>query len=123
MEVKMHDEQITRRKLMRSTNKARANISVLLGQNSKRYRTTIRKFRDAALARKAEYKEKYSKKLEHLKFKYREDEQEKLDKIPEEMKDYLTLSIFDREKSDRLQVLSYEVTCVGEIQLSDELIG
>ena len=71
--------------------------------NSKTYRTTIRGFRDAALARKVEYRDKYDKKLEHLKFKYREDEQEKMDKIPDEIQEYVSLSIFDREKYDRLR--------------------
>ena len=120
MKVKMHDEQITRRNLMKSRNKARATVSKMMGKNSKRYRTTIRKFRDAAMARKAEHREKYTSKLRDLKFKYREDAQEKLDKIPDEMQDYLTLSIFDREKFDRLKELTYEITCLGNIELSNE---
>ena len=73
MEVKMRDEQVTKRKLIRARNKARTETSKLLGQNTKTYRTRIRGFRDAALARKLEYRDKYSKKIEHLKFKYRED--------------------------------------------------
>ena len=55
-----------------------------------------------------------------MKYKYREDEQEKIDKIPDEMKDYVSLSIFDREKFDRIEIQSYEVTCVGEVKLPDE---
>ena len=120
MEVKMCVEPVTKRKRIRARNKARSDTSKLLGMNSKTYRTTIRGFRDAALARKVEYRDKYDKKLEHLKFKYREDEQEKMDKIPDEMQEYVSLSIFDREKYDRLEIRSYEVTCVGDLNLSNE---
>ena len=44
---------------------------------------------------------------------------EKLDNIPREMGEYISLSIFDREKYDRIETLNYEVTCVGDITLSD----
>ena len=120
MKTKMHDEQITKRKLMKSRNQARTTLADALGRNSKRYRTTIRKLRDAALARKNEMRDKYKDKVRDLKFKYREDTEERLDKIPDEMQDYHNLSIFDREKFERIQIQSYEVTCVGEIHLSNE---
>ena len=120
MKVKMHDKLITKRKLMRSRNKARQALSEILGKKSKRYRSAIKSLRDAAFDKKREYKELYITKLEHLKLKYREDEQEKIDNIPDEMQDYVSLSIFDREKFDRLETKSYEVTCVGNIILSNE---
>ena len=69
---------------------------------------------------KPSYRVKYDEKLDQLRFKYREDEQEKLDKIPSEMQEFITLSIFDREKFERVETLTYEVTCVGEVKLSDE---
>ena len=50
---------------------------------------------------------------------YRNTEEEKLDNIPKEMEEFITLSIFDREKFDRIGTLSYEVTCVGEVSHSD----
>ena len=54
-----------------------------MGKNTKRYRTRIRGFQERARKAKAEAKEKYKNKLEHLKFKYREDEEELLDTVPE----------------------------------------
>ena len=36
------------------------------------------------------------------------------------MQEYVSLSIFDREKYDSLEIQSYGVTCIGEIHLSDE---
>ena len=121
LKIKIHDEQTTKRKLIRQRNMARTTVAGMMGKNSKRYRTAIRSLRDAAKAKKAEIGERYTSKLRNLKFKYREDAQEKLDKIPEEMQEYLNLSIFDREKFDKLEIQSYEVTCVGEMQLSNEV--
>ena len=73
LKLKMHDEQITKRKLMRQRNKAGSTVSAKLGRNSKRYRAAIKSFRDAAMAKKAEMRERYTSKLRDLKFKYRED--------------------------------------------------
>ena len=75
MEVKMRDEQVTKRKLIRARNKARAELSSSLGRNSKRYRTQIRSFQDRARNVKAEARIKYTEKLEHLKQKYRENDE------------------------------------------------
>ena len=36
------------------------------------------------------------------------------------MKEFVSLSISDRGKFDRIKCQSYEVTCVGEVKLSDE---
>ena len=116
----MRDEQVTKRKLIRARNKAREELAKILGKNTKRYRTRIRGFQERARQVKAEAKEKYKNKLEHLKFKYREDEEELLDTVPEGMKEFVHLSIFDREKYARIKIQSYEVTCVGEINLSNE---
>ena len=57
--------------------------------------------------------------MEHLKFKFREDAEEMLDKVPTEMQEFFTLSIFDREKFDRIEIQSYEVTKVGKVEVSN----
>ena len=82
-----------------------------LGRNTKSYRTAIRNLRDAARKVKECYREKYDAKQEHLRDKYRETEQENL---------YIELSIFEREKYNRIETLSYEVTCAGEVNLTNE---
>ena len=68
LKIKMHDEQITKRILIRQRNKARSTVSGMIGKNSKRYRATIKSFRDAAKAKKAEIRERYTSKLRDLKF-------------------------------------------------------
>ena len=35
------------------------------------------------------------------------------------MEGYITLSIFDREKFNRLEELSYEITCAGNLELAN----
>ena len=120
MEVKMRDEQVTKTKLIRARNKARAELGKILGKNTKRYRTRIRSFQDKAREVKSEFRELYKDKLEHLKLKYREDKEEIMDRVPDEMSEFVHLSVFDREKYARLETKSYEVTCVGDITLSKE---
>ena len=120
MSVKIKDEQTTRGKLVRKRNKARSGLMKLHGRNTKKYRTAIRGLRKAAQDIKIPLKKLYDEKIPHLKAKYRETEDEKLDKIPAEIEEYVTLSVFDREKYDRVEALSYEVTCVGDVKLSNE---
>ena len=80
----------------------------------------IRNLRQAAKATKDEFNKTYEHKLEHLRLKYRQTEEEKLDKVPKEIEDYITLSIFDRDKFDHIEELTYEITCVGNMELSAE---
>ena len=121
MEVKMRDEQIEKRKKMKSREDARRRLGKMLGKNSNKYRSRIKRLRKEALEKKAEYRKWYDKKLEHLRFKYREDKDEKLDKIPSELEEYASLSIFDREKFNKIKLLENEATCVGNVKLSDEV--
>ena len=120
MEVKMRDEQVTKTKLIRARNKARTKLSKTLGKNTKRYRTKIRSFQEKARGIKNEFRELYQDKLEHLKLKYREDKEEQMDRVPDEIEEFVHLSVFDREKYARLETKSYEATCVGEITLPSE---
>ena len=57
--------------------------------------------------------------MEHLKFKFREDAEEMLDKVPTEMQEFFTFIIFDGEKFDRIEIQSYEVTKVGKVEVSN----
>ena len=49
MEIKMHDENVTRTKLVRTRNISRTKLMRELGRNTKKYRTVIRGLRQAAL--------------------------------------------------------------------------
>ena len=58
--------------------------------------------------------------IKNIKFVGNVSSEEKLDKIPNEMQEFITLSVFDREKFERVDTLTYEVTCVGDVNLTDE---
>ena len=120
MSVKLKDEQVTRGKLVKARNKARSNLMKELGRNSKKYRTVIRSLRKSARETKIPLQKLYDEKLPHLRTKYRETENEKLDKVPVEIQEWVALSVFDREKFDTIDPLAYEVTCVGEVTLTNE---
>ena len=59
--------------------------------------------------------------MHNLKLKYRDTEEEKMDKVPTEMEELYSISIFDREKYANLEELSYEITCIGEVNLTNEI--
>ena len=85
MSIKIYDEQRTRTKLIKTRNITRTKLMRLLGRNTRKYKTVIKDLRQAAKNIKTEYKITYDAKMEHLRLKYRETEEEKLDKIPKEM--------------------------------------
>ena len=72
---------LTKSKLIKARNKARDELSRSLGRNTKKYRTQIRSFQEKARNIKLESREKYKDKLVHLKQKYRENDEEKLDNL------------------------------------------
>ena len=71
---------------------------------------------------KEEYKKKYKNKLENLQRKYREDEDTKLDKVPPDLQEFSSLSIFDKNKFSLIIPVVYDAAVVVEINLdSDEM--
>ena len=120
MMIKLRDERKTNQKLISKRNQDRRKLAEIFGLNSKPYRAKIKIFQDEARAVKSEIRTKYKDKIEHLQLKYRETEEEIIDKVPAEMEELATLSIFDREKFDRIEVKNYEITKIGEVNLSPE---
>ena len=120
MEMKLKDEKEYRRELEIERYKARENLEKLMTKNSKTHRAATKRLRNATIKVKKEYKQKYEQKIIHLKKKYREDEEEKLRQVPEEMKDLESLSIFDKEKFEAVEIVKYEVEIIGELNVSEE---
>ena len=118
MSIKLRDEQKTNQKLITERNKKRRKLAEIFGLNTKPYRAKIKIFQEEARVVKSEVRAKYRDKIEHLQLKYRETEEEKSDKVPEEMEELATLSIFDREKFERIETKNYEVTKLGKVNLS-----
>ena len=58
-------------------------------------------------------------KIENLKRKYRMSEEEKIQKIPEGLEDYDCLSEFDPGKFGEIEMKTYEVETIGDVELTD----
>jgi hypothetical protein len=119
MEAKLRDKQLTSKELNKERDRRRSKIAKKLGNNTKRYRTAVKYLRDQAIKKKESNRLKYYDKLEHLRTKYREDEERKLDKVPANLERFESLSIFSQDKFDDIEVKTYDVICIGDIEITD----
>ena len=120
MKLKRRDEKEYHQELTKERNDWRREMKLQLGENSRSYRYVIKYLRGEARKEKEWYKTKYENKIEHLKRKYKEDEETKLDEIPDDLADYGQVSVFDRGKFNAKESEKYEITCIGEVTLSDD---
>ena len=88
MELKMMDERMLNSKLVTERYDAKKKIEEQYGKNSRRARNTIKKLRQDAGRHKVMILRKHEDKLKNLRKKYRKDEEEKIDQIPDSMKDW-----------------------------------
>ena len=121
MSVKLRDEERFREEMERERNCLRRLIANRIGKNSKPYRKLMRELRNEAYKVKEEYENEHKEKVQHLKRKFREEESEKLDKVPENLNDYKELSIFNKEKFENIEVREDEILVISEgIELSED---
>ena len=120
MALKLRDERKYNSEKIRERNIWRRKINHQLGENTKRARTVIKNLRNEATKVRTEHREKYTEKINHLKKKFHDDQNEKLDSVPDELTDYASLSIFSSEKFEEIKTADYEITKVGEISLSGD---
>ena len=85
MKLKLRDEREFHQEKVKERNDWRRALKLQIGENSRNYRYVIKYLRGEARKEKERYKVKYSDKLEHLKRKYKEDENSKFDEIPEDL--------------------------------------
>ena len=121
MELKMLDERKVNARLETAKYKMRKKLEDQLGKNSRKLRNLIKNLRHEAARNKSEVMKKNEDKLKHLRRKFRTDEEEKINKIPESMTDLKleNLSIFNKEKFDKKATVEYEPDIIGEITLHD----
>ena len=121
MEIKLRDEERYHEEKERERNEKRREIRKKLVNNSRPYRALMRDLRDLAEKVKEDYRLKYSSKLSHLKEIFREEEESKIDKVPEGLKDYDRLSVFDRGRYEDIEIGEEEILVVSEgVELSDD---
>ena len=115
MESKLMDEVYKNSEITRARNKMRREIARTAGKNTRTYNGIIKRLRAEARTVKEDYKTKYKYKLGHLKKKYREDEDSRLDKTPEDIQEFSSLSVFDKKKFSMITPVVYEAAVEGDI--------
>ena len=120
MESKSMDEVYKNSEITRERNKKRRELAEQYGKNTRRYNGIIKKLRTEARLVKTEYKEKYKNKLEHLLRKYREDEDSRMDKVPENLQEFSNLSVFDKNKFSKVTAVTYDARVVGEVEVDED---
>ena len=121
MELKMIDERKVNSKLETAKYKIKKKMEETYGKNSRRTRNLVKKLRQESAKNKSTIMKKYAEKLKHLRRKFRTNEEDKLDRIPESMEDLNLekLSIFSKRKYEEIQIVEYETEVIGDIELTD----
>ena len=121
MKIKIADEQVLRRELVKLKTKMRRNlIKKCGGEKTRKCKKILNHLNNITKETKIKLKSKYKMKMEHIKNKYRMEENEKVEEIPEDLEEFATLSVFSEEKYESLVKESYDVLTIGEVTLSDE---
>ena len=121
MNIKMRDEQRYNEELVKERLKLRKEIGKKLKNNSKPYRRMIKYLRREAEKVREDHKIKYDEKIENLRRKYKEEDEAKMNKVPDILKEYEALSIFKEADFDNISGGEEEVLVISEgIILSDE---
>ena len=118
MEVKLRDETKNNEELNETRNNCRRRIAEALVKNSKPYRNLIKMLRAEALKVKNKMQEKYDTKINHLRDKYRDAEEDLIDQVPKGLEQFAMLSVFNRGKFEEIKTDKYNVTIIGDVHLS-----
>ena len=121
MKLKLADEQSVRRDLVRVRAKMRKDLAKKCGgEKTRGYKRSLAHLGDTARKTKRTLQLKYKQKIEHLREKYRQKEENILEEIPEEMEEFSDLSVFSKAKYEELEVQTYDILTIGEVELSEE---
>ena len=120
MEVKMNDERSYYKELCSERNTMRRKLTKTYENNSKPYRRIMKFLRSESAKEGEMHESKYKEKIQHLKNKYRESMDDKVNKIPTGMEAFASLSIFNQEKFDKIKKETYKVTTLGDIEIDDD---
>ena len=121
MKLKLADEQMHRRELVKVRTKMRKDlIEKYGGEKTRGFRRAINHLKQEARKVKIHLQDKYKKKVEHLKNKYKNQAEDLAEEIPEDMNDYADLSIFNQQKYDDIEQVKQEILTIGDVVLSEE---
>ena len=119
MMLKLRDEKKLLKELLKKKMEGRKEIEEKLKKNSRPTRNLIKEFREETARIRIEHREKYRVKIEHLKRKYRESKEDLVRKVPDEMEGLEDLRIFDHRKYNDIEMESYEVKVIGDVELTE----
>ena len=88
MNLKLRDEKYFLSEMTQERNRRRHSIKEEFGKITRKTRNILKKLRIEAEKTRNMKTRTYEKKLDLLQKKYREDEEDRLDKIPDEISDY-----------------------------------
>ena len=99
----------------------RKKIDDDFGKNSRRTRNVVKTLRNEAARTKSTLMKKHEEKMKHPRRKYRQSEEDKIDQIPDSMKDLNLerLSIFNKKKYEQIPIAECEAEVIGELELTD----
>ena len=117
MLLKKYDECEKKREFRNEMLEERRRLKDKYGENTRRTRTIIKELKKESTNAKAEMREKYREKIEHLRRKF--DKGMKIKKIPPEIEKYNKAKVFDEEEYKMMVGEEIEITIVGDIELSE----
>ena len=98
----------------------RKDLARIHTKNSRTYRRLLKSLKTEANKTTQEMSRKYKLKIDHLRKKFREDDLQKLKKLPKGLEEFSNLSVFDQEKFDKILTESYEVLIIGDLTIDDD---
>ena len=120
MTRKRKDEVRYRREMIKKRNEMRKKMRDKWGEKCNKYRRTIKHLNMTADKTRETLRIKFDKKLKHLKEKYKDDKEKKMDTVPEEMEEFGELAIFSKEKFERLEVQVPTVVRYGDVEIDKD---
>ena len=98
----------------------RRDLARVHTKNSRTYRRLMKTLKIEANKKTREFDKKYNEKIKHQRRKFREEEKDKIKKLPKGLEGFEMLTRFDQEKFDRLVKENYEVLVIGEISIDED---
>ena len=118
MRLKLMDARRTYQETITEMNQWRQKLKQILGDNSWKYRSAIKYLKGEESKERVLCKEKNKSKIENLMKKHKNKEEDEIDKVPENLHVYANLSVFDQGKFDQIEKETYEITIIGDVELS-----
>ena len=119
MILKLRDEKKYLGELISEQKEMRRMIDSELQKNSRPARRLLKEFREESARTRKECRKKYDDKIEHLKRKYRHNEEEREKNIPSDMEEISELRIFDKNRYEEIELESYDIKIIGDVELEE----